>query len=133
MPMRNGEYRSPYEAMDMDGVTPWSADQLVNNANDEESLMPAVMQPTGNEVSREAYDDVTRSGRANAQQQRVIDALGVIGPSTRQQLADHTGLRLQTICPRCRELLDADLIEVVDTVGKPASQVLGLSEGEDAH
>jgi len=95
--------------------------------------MTAVMQPTGREVSREAYDDVTRSGRANAQQQRVIDALVAIGPSTRQQLADYTGLRLQTICPRCKELLDAALIDVVGTVGKPASQVLGMSEGREAH
>lgn len=95
--------------------------------------MTAVMQPKGNEVSREAYDDVTRSGRANAQQQRVMDALVAIGPSTRQQLADYTGLRLQTICPRCKELLDAKALEVVGTVGKPASQVLGLSEGEETH
>lgn len=86
----------------------------------------AVIPPTGNEVSREGLDDVRRFGRTSAQQQRVLDALRQIGPSTRQQLADHTGLSLQTICPRCHELLGLVLIDVVGTEGKPAKQLLDL-------
>lgn len=92
--------------------------------------MMAVMQPTSNEVSREGLDDVRRSGRASAQQQRVIESLRQHGPSTRQDLADQTGLSLQTICPRCHELLDVGQIEVVGTVGKPAKQLLALTTNE---
>ncbi|SFU86327.1 helix-turn-helix domain-containing protein [Halomonas korlensis] len=90
----------------------------------------AVMQPTSNEVKREGFDEVRRSGRASAQQQRVLDVLRQLGPATRQQLADYSGLSLQTICPRCHELLALGLIDVVGTVGKPAKQVLALGRSK---
>ena len=90
--------------------------------------MGAVMQPTGQEVSREGYDDVRRSGRAGRQQQLVMRTLYIYGPSTRQDLAERTGLALASICPRCHELMDAGHVEVVGTVGKPARQQLGLSD-----
>ncbi|MBB3142213.1 hypothetical protein [Halomonas organivorans] len=90
--------------------------------------MSAVMQPSGNEVSREAYDDVRRSGRANQQHKLVLEALRQHGPSTRHDLVERTGLGLQTVCPRCHELLDRGEIEVVGTAGRPARQVLALTE-----
>ncbi|KGE78258.1 MarR family transcriptional regulator [Halomonas salina] len=90
--------------------------------------MGAAMQPSGNEISREAFAEVRRSGRANQQHRMVLEALRQHGPSTRGDLVEHTGLQIQTVCPRCHELLDRGEIEVVGTAGKPASQVLALKE-----
>lgn len=95
--------------------------------------MTAVMQPTGREVSREGYDDVNRSGRANRQQRAVMNDVITNGPSTRHQIAERVDLPVSTICGRCKELLDAGALEVVGTAGKPARQVLGLNQGRDTH
>ncbi|RUR43347.1 MarR family winged helix-turn-helix transcriptional regulator [Vreelandella populi] len=88
----------------------------------------AVMQPTGNEVSAEAFRGHRRSGRLCASQQQVLEAF-TVGPMTRNDAADRTGLPLASICGRCRELLDADLIKVTGTTqDKPARQLLQLTE-----
>ncbi|RUR51507.1 MarR family winged helix-turn-helix transcriptional regulator [Vreelandella populi] len=88
----------------------------------------AVMQPTGNEVSAEAFRGNRRSGRLCASQQQVLEAF-TVGPMTRNDAADRTGLPLASICGRCRELLDADLIKVTGTTqDKPARQLLQLTE-----
>ncbi|MBS3670175.1 hypothetical protein [Vreelandella boliviensis] len=88
----------------------------------------AVMQPTGREVSAEAYHDHRRSGRVCASQQRVLDAL-TAGPMTRNQIAGRAALPLSSVCARCRELLDADLLTVMGTTqDKPARQLLQLTE-----
>ncbi|WP_237673803.1 MarR family winged helix-turn-helix transcriptional regulator [Vreelandella profundi] len=88
----------------------------------------AVMQPTGREVSAEAFTDHRRSGRLCASQQQALEAF-TTGPMTRNQAAERTGLPLSSICGRCRELLDADLITVMGiTQDKPARQILQLTE-----
>lgn len=88
----------------------------------------AVMQPTGNEVKSEAFRDHARTGRLCASQHQVLEAF-TVGPMTRNQAADRTGLPLSSICGRCRELLDADLITVMGTTqDKPARQKLALTE-----
>ena len=92
--------------------------------------MGAVMQPTGREVSREGYDDVRRSGRLGRQQQVILAALRMKGPSTRQQIHDATELALASVCGRCKELLDSGQIEVVGPEGRPARQVLAIAEEE---
>lgn len=88
----------------------------------------AVMQPTGREVSAEAFSDLRRSGRLNATQHRVLEAL-TIGPMTRNQIEERTGMRLSSVCGRCSELLHADLITVMGTTqDKPVRQKLELTE-----
>lgn len=88
----------------------------------------AVMQPTGREVSAEAFHDHRRSGRLCASQNAVLEAL-TVGPMTRNQLAGRVGLPLSSVCGRCRELLDADLITVMGTTqDKPARQLLQLTD-----
>lgn len=88
----------------------------------------AVTQPTGNEVKSEAFSDHRRSGRLCASQQQVLEAF-TTGPMTRNQAAERTGLPLSSICGRCRELLDADLLTVMGTTqDKPARQILQLTE-----
>ncbi|RUR34496.1 hypothetical protein [Vreelandella nanhaiensis] len=88
----------------------------------------AVMQPTGREVSAEAFHDYRRSGRLCASQQHVLEAFSA-GPMTRNQAAERTGIPLSSICGRARELLDADLITVMGTTqDKPARQILQLTE-----
>lgn len=88
----------------------------------------AVMQPTGREVSAEAFRDHVRSGRVCASQQRVLDAL-TAGPMTRNQIAGRAALPLSSVCARCRELLDADLLTVMGTTqDKPARQLLQLTD-----
>ncbi|SES12028.1 hypothetical protein SAMN04487958_107175 [Vreelandella subterranea] len=88
----------------------------------------AVMQPTGREVSAEAFHDHRHSGKQSASRQRVLEAL-TAGPMTRNQLAGRTALPLSSVCGRCRELLDADLITVMGTTqDKPARQLLQLTD-----
>lgn len=88
----------------------------------------AVMQPTGNEVKSEAFRDHVRSGRLNASQHQVLEGF-TAGPMTRNQAAERTGIPLSSICGRCRELLDADLLTVMGTTqDKPARQILQLTE-----
>ncbi|MCK2183534.1 hypothetical protein [Halomonas getboli] len=93
--------------------------------------MAALMQPTGNEVSREGLDDVRRSGRSARQQVRIMAALYWCAKGegwTRQELAELPGIPLSSVCPRCHELLALQLIDVIGTVGKPARQVLGITD-----
>lgn len=88
----------------------------------------AVMQPTGNEVSAEAIHDHRRSGRSSATQHQVLEALTAT-PMTRNQIAGRTGLPLSSVCGRCCELLDADLVAVMGTTqDKPARQILQLTD-----
>lgn len=90
--------------------------------------MSAVMQPTGNEVSREALDEVRRTGRATSQYELVLTAIMHYGPSTRQQLAERTGLPLCSVCPRVHELLDTDHLTVMGVSEDPRPrQVLDLT------
>lgn len=88
----------------------------------------AVMQPSGNEVKSEAFRDHVRSGRLNVTQHQVLEALTAT-PMTRNQIAGRTGLPLSSVCGRCRELLDADLVTVMGTTqDKPARQILQLTD-----
>ncbi|WP_193090841.1 helix-turn-helix domain-containing protein [Halomonas colorata] len=88
----------------------------------------AAMQPTGREVSAEAFHDHRKSGRLCASQNAVLEAL-TAGPMTRNQLAGRAALPLSSVCGRCRELLDADLITVMGTTqDKPARQLLQLTD-----
>lgn len=78
--------------------------------------MSAVMQPTGNEVSREALDEVRRSGRATSHYALVLTAIMRHGPATRHQIAERTGLPLSSVCGRVHELLDADHLTVTGVI-----------------
>lgn len=90
--------------------------------------MNTAMQPTGREVSAEAFHDHRHSARQCASRQRVLDAL-TAGPMTRNQLAGRTALPLSSVCGRCRELLDANLVTVMGTTqDKPARQLLQLTD-----
>ncbi|MBZ5489165.1 DUF742 domain-containing protein [Halomonas aquamarina] len=87
-----------------------------------------VMQPTGREVSAEAFREIRKSGKANAYQRRILEEL-TAGPMTRNQLAARLQRPLSSICGRCTELLDADLVTVHGTTSdKPARQLLALTK-----
>ncbi|APC45914.1 hypothetical protein QHH_02 [Halomonas phage QHHSV-1] len=93
--------------------------------------MTALAQPTSNEVKREGLDDVRRSGRSAHQQIRILRSLYWCAEGqgwTRQDLAEGLGIPLSSICGRCSELLDMRFIEPIDTVGKPARQILGITK-----
>lgn len=93
--------------------------------------MTALMQPTGREVSREGLDDVRRSGRAGRQQMAILRHLYWLAEGqgrTRQDMAEALSLALSSVCGRCAELADLGLIAPIGTVGKPARQVLGITE-----
>lgn len=93
--------------------------------------MTALAQPTSNEVKREGWDDVRKSGRAAHQQLAILGRLYWICEGwgeTRQQMADGLGIALSSVCGRCSELLALGYIEPIGTVGKPARQVLGITD-----
>ncbi len=93
--------------------------------------MTALAQPTSNEIKREGLDHARRSGRTAVQQQRILRHLYWLAKgqgSTRQDMADAMGLALSSVCGRCSELADLELIAPIGTVGKPARQVLGITE-----
>ncbi|WP_447896024.1 hypothetical protein [Vreelandella sp. GE22] len=90
--------------------------------------IPAVMQPTGREVSAEAFRDHLKSGKVSEYQRRVLKALA-LRRMTRNQLADWLDRPLSSICGRCTELLNADLVTVIGTTrDKPARQLLALTD-----
>jgi len=93
--------------------------------------MTALAQPTSNEIKREGLDDVRGSGRAGHQQSKILHTLywHARGEgATRQALAEALEIPLSSICGRCTELLALQLIEPIGTEGKPARQVLGITE-----
>jgi len=93
-------------------------------------MSTSLAQPTSNEVKREGLTDARRSGRTARQQLKILHTLfwHAMGEgATRQQLAEALEIPLSSICGRCSELLDLDLIEPIGTEGKPARQVLGIT------
>ena len=93
--------------------------------------MNAAMQPTGTEVKREGLDQIRRSGKGAVQQGRVLRCLywQAMGQGmTRNTLATLLEMPLSSVCGRCKELLDLDFIEPIGSEGKPARQVLGITE-----
>lgn len=88
------------------------------------------------EHSKQAYHDLKtdKGKKIGKMQQKVINALK-FKPMTRQALAKHLNWKINSVCGRCRELLDAGVIEQVDAIqvkvgGKTTSRgVLGLTEG----
>ncbi|MCL7938805.1 hypothetical protein M8009_00615 [Halomonas sp. ATCH28] len=93
--------------------------------------MTALAQPTSNEVKREGLDHARRAGRTALQQGRILRHLYWLAEgqgSTRQDMAEALGLALSSVCGRCAELADLELIAPIGTVGKPARQVLGITE-----
>ncbi len=98
--------------------------------------MTALMQPTSNEIKREGLDDARRSGRTAHQQIKILRALYWCGKGqgwTRQDLTDGLGIALSSVCGRCKELSDLGFIEPIGTTGKPARQVLGITESGIDH
>ncbi len=57
-----------------------------------------------------AYQDITDSGAALTQKQRVYQAIKASGPLTRQELAKLTGLAINAICGRVNELLKEGVV-----------------------
>ncbi|WP_027967301.1 hypothetical protein [Halomonas halocynthiae] len=90
--------------------------------------MNTAFQPSGNEVKHAAFKEHRRSGRLCASRQCVLDAFSA-GPMARNEVADAAGVPLSSACGRCRELLDADLVQVTGTTqDKPARQRLALTD-----
>lgn len=95
--------------------------------------MTTLPQPTGTEVKHEAFHTHRRAGQTGKQQRSVLDAL-TAGPMTRNQIAARIRLPLSSVCGRCRELLDVDLVTVMGTTDdKPARQLLALTPAGWAH
>lgn len=93
-------------------------------------MSTTLMQPTSNEIKHGALMHARRTGRTSRQQQAILCSLWWakgLG-RTRQELAAELGIALSSVCGRCSELADLDLIEPIDTTGKPARQVLGITE-----
>lgn len=94
-------------------------------------MSPALAQPTSNEIKREGLDSARRSGRTAHQQIKILHTLYWHAQgegATRQQLAEGLSIPLSSICGRCNELDALGHIETIGTTGKPARQVLGITE-----
>lgn len=77
-------------------------------------------------VSIDAYRKHIESGKALSQWMRVYELLKS-GPHTRNQIAATVRIPLQSVCGRCKELLDSNLIrESLCRVTCPVT-------GEEAH
>jgi hypothetical protein len=66
--------------------------------------------PRVRDTSRDAYHAHRASGKLTAQQKQVFAAIGE-RDWTRQELAKATGLGVNVICGRVKELLDANVLE----------------------
>lgn len=65
---------------------------------------------TVRDTSLAAYWQERTNLRFGNCQAKVIDSLHIDGPATRSELAARTGLTINNVCGRVRELLDAHLI-----------------------
>ncbi|MDT0499689.1 MULTISPECIES: hypothetical protein [unclassified Halomonas] len=93
-------------------------------------MSTALMQPTSNEIKHGALMHACRTGRTSRQQLAILRRLywhGAGQGETRQALAEALQIPLSSICGRCSELADLDLIAPIGTEGKPARQVLGIT------
>lgn len=68
------------------------------------------------DTSLAAYWSELLSGRVSRQQAIVLDDLFINGPGTRAELSDNTGLAINAVCGRVRELLDNGFVKVISTV-----------------
>ena len=59
------------------------------------------------QTSREAYASLQASGAVSPQQAEILSALKRFGPMTREEIHHATGLKLQSVCGRCNELVAA--------------------------
>lgn len=66
-------------------------------------------------TSWESYQDILRSGVAKTQAERVLQAINYSQEPegiSRAELAKSTGLAINSVCGRVKELLDAEVIYV---------------------
>lgn len=69
-----------------------------------------------NETSLEAYWTERLAFRLGRQAAQVLDDLYVHGPATRAELSQRTGLKIQCICGRVNELVQAGVVEEFEKV-----------------
>ena len=75
------------------------------------------------QTSRDAYNRAKVSGKLTAQQEAVMAWLrGRIGDATRQEISRGSGIAINAVCGRVKELLDAG--EIVET-GRRRCRVTG--------
>lgn len=88
----------------------------------------AQFQPSGSEVKAAAFHEKRRSGAMSQSRWRVLREFAHAGASTRNQIAERSGLPLSSVCGRCRELLDLGYLDVAGTTAdRPARQMLEMS------
>lgn len=89
---------------------------------------------TVKDTSLQAYWSERLSKRIGGQQVKVLESLNICGPGTRKQIASRTGLAINCVCGRVKELLDMQAVEeftkVVDEGTNKAVWVLRIKENE---
>ena len=89
---------------------------------------------TVKDTSLQAYWSERLSKRINKQQVTVLESLNIYGPGTRKQIAHSTGLAINCVCGRVKELLDMQAVEeftkVIDADTRKPVWVLRIKENE---
>ena len=80
------------------------------------------------QTSRTAYAEHERTGKAGSQRARILAHIASKGPLTRQEVSHETGVAINAVCGRVKELLDAGLLveprkRVCSVSGKQAGEV----------
>lgn len=65
------------------------------------------------QTSMLAYKRAIRTGTVGRQAQTILDFLGERGESTRKEISVGTGIAINAVCGRAKELLDGDHVVVV--------------------
>lgn len=76
-----------------------------------------------NITSLAAYAALRDSGATGTQQQRVLRALELCGPMTREEIHNITGIKLQSVCGRCNELMKAGKIRGGEVAPRKAGEL----------
>lgn len=63
------------------------------------------------ETSRKSYVDLVEGNCLPPSQRKVVAALYLHGPLTRDQIAEKTGMRLASACGRVHELIKSGVVE----------------------
>jgi hypothetical protein len=82
------------------------------------------------DTARKAYWEELLSGRVTKQQAQVLDDILHSGAGTRAEISRTSGLPINVVCGRCKELIDLGYIKVknhtIDDNTHKEVEVLGL-------
>ena len=92
------------------------------------------MKTNISETSLRAYRDLQYHGQLQPQEEKIMEAMRLYGPATREELCDRARLRLSAVCGRVKALIEKGCLVERGTKRNPLTgkqnKVLALPSGQ---